>query len=950
MHTPPKILIVDDSNLNTDTIEARLKPQGYECIKARTGAEALRAAEAAPPDIILLDLVLPDMDGFEVLRRLKAMERTRLVPIVALTSLQQSGDKIKALEIGAEEYVTKPFNNVELVTKIGALLRVKRYQDQLRGMNVLLDEKNRDLEQANRLKSEFLANVSHELRTPLNAAIGFAEILGQGTFGDLNAKQTRYVGNIHSSGKHLLQLINDILDLSKVEAGRMDLDIDEFGLADAIHEVEAVVKGIASKKSLTLTLEIDEGAGRIAADQKRFKQILYNLLSNAVKFTPEGGSVRLTAAKAQDGAVELPAGDVEYARVDVTDTGVGIAPEDHEKVFEQFRQLDASYARRQQGTGLGLALTRQLVEMHGGRIWVESELGQGSTFTFCIPAAATDARPRALVVADEESFLTELEHALERGNFRVTCARSANSALDEMGEDGPDVVFLCASSGDPDPAQDLDMLRNRPSTGQVPVIVVTDGIHSDAAKLMAIGAAEFLTRPVSPSIIVDTARKLTKKKTVAITRNDLPEDRVRREGSEGVSRAEVPVTVITELEYQGSLAEMRLLQAGCGVATVNCVEDAVRAARQTEPFAIAFDMGSERGADWGTLRALKSAPETASIPAVPVVLREGGTGLSLGTTDYLEMPVNDDELRRKAALLRRRRDREGESPRVVVVSESSEIGEAVVRGLEPEGYTVARLRPTETVARQIEEHRPQLLVLELVTRDSSALDILVSVRRLNGFAPLLTLIVGGHDLTVEQRKRLGASPDRLREVNRDVAEELLCDIRTLSALGSVSSDMLDALTGLPNGAHLMARLPDQIGRARDKDQALSLALLRLNDLEEAGESANRAWRLHASRQFTTLLESVLRNDDTVARFPDDRFAIVFAEQDALGATKAIRRIQRALRERRLPTPDLKGLTALTACAGVAQLDGTTRDGKQLLRECEEAFRRSQASGGNAIAT
>jgi len=230
------------------------------------------------------------------------------------------------------------------------------------------------LEAASRHKSEFLANMSHELRTPLNAIIGFSEVLLERMFGELNPKQEEYLQDIMTSGRHLLSLINDILDLSKVEAGRMELEPSAFDLPAALEGCLTLVRERATRHGITLGLTVDERLGQIVADERKVRQVVLNLLSNAVKFTPEGGRVAVGAARA-DGSVE----------VSVSDTGIGIAQDEQEAIFEEFRQAGSDYTRKREGTGLGLALSRKFVELHGGRIWVKSEVGKGSTFTFTLP-------------------------------------------------------------------------------------------------------------------------------------------------------------------------------------------------------------------------------------------------------------------------------------------------------------------------------------------------------------------------------------------------------------------------------------------------------------------------------------------------------------------------------------------------------------------------------------
>ena len=235
-------------------------------------------------------------------------------------------------------------------------------------------DKSRQLEAASRHKSEFLANMSHELRTPLNAIIGFSEVLAERMFGELNEKQDEYLKDIYASGQHLLSLINDILDLSKIEAGRMELELTDFDLPSAIDNALILVRERASRRGITLGHTIDERLGTIRGDERKVKQVLLNLLSNALKFTPEGGRIDVSAARAWTASAEIS----------VTDTGVGIAPEDQEAVFEEFRQVGTA-DKKVEGTGLGLALSRKFIELHGGRIWVKSQVGHGSTFTFTLP-------------------------------------------------------------------------------------------------------------------------------------------------------------------------------------------------------------------------------------------------------------------------------------------------------------------------------------------------------------------------------------------------------------------------------------------------------------------------------------------------------------------------------------------------------------------------------------
>jgi len=283
--------------------------------------------------------------------------------------IQRIGGRLAGIASGDFSHRVDVSNRDELG---GLAANVNRMNDELARLY-------RELETASKHKSDFLANMSHELRTPLNAIIGFSQVLREKLFGPLNDKQEEYVGDILSSSDHLLALINDILDLSKVEAGQVELEIAPFSLREALERGVVMVKERATRDGVELSLQLDSSLGVVEADERRIRQVVFNLLSNAVKFTPAGGRVEVRSA--------LVDGEV---RVSVADTGHGIAPEDQQRIFEEFQQTTVG-TRQAEGTGLGLALSRRLIELHGGRIWVESAVGEGSTFTFTIPVHAAAA-------------------------------------------------------------------------------------------------------------------------------------------------------------------------------------------------------------------------------------------------------------------------------------------------------------------------------------------------------------------------------------------------------------------------------------------------------------------------------------------------------------------------------------------------------------------------------
>ncbi|TLD43176.1 MAG: sensory transduction histidine kinase [Candidatus Jettenia ecosi] len=375
-----------------------------------------------------------------------------------------------------------------------------------------LQKANVELERANKLKSEFLANMSHELRTPLNAIIGFAEVLRDKIVGELNEEQTEFIKDIHSSGQHLLQMINDILDLSKIEAGKMVLQYEVFLIPEAISDVDTILKGLAGKKKLQMKAIIQPEVNAIEADRVKFKQILYNLLSNAIKFTSHNGCIT-TNVRIVDNKLQ----------VSVTDTGIGMRPEEKEKVFKEFWQADSSFSRKYEGTGLGLALTKRIIDMHGGNIWFESEYGKGSTFYFSLPLKAqhklpkpkeTEVKPRhgeqprkksvktILVVEDDRMAADLLTMHLENAGYRVIVAVDGEDAIKKVKECRPFLITLDVMLPKIDGWDVLSQLKNSQDTAHIPVIIVS--IVDNKELGYSLGAAEYLIKPIDRKRLLHT--------------------------------------------------------------------------------------------------------------------------------------------------------------------------------------------------------------------------------------------------------------------------------------------------------------------------------------------------------------------------------------------------------------------------------------------------------------
>ena len=412
------ILIVDDEKSIRMTVGEFLRLDGHTVTLAEEAAAARARLRTEAVDVVVTDIILPRVSGVTLLQEIKAA--TPDVQVIMMTGEPTVDTAVEAVRAGAYDYLAKPVGKPELlavVRRAAALKGVldekhrleaenRRYQENLERTVAELDAARRTAEAASLHKSAFLANMSHELRTPLNSILGFAQLLQEQTQAILSAKQQRYLANIYHSGQHLLQLLSDILDLSKVEAGKVELHPERLAVSSLLEDILVIVRGLANKKGQTVQPRVAADLPPLAADPLRLKQILFNLLSNAVKFTPEGGTITVRARtvnaecgmRSAECPIQSPGPDSPFPiphsalELSVTDTGIGIRAEDLPKLFREFSQLETTRAQAHEGTGLGLALTKRLVELHGGQIRGESGgEGKGSTFTILLPLRVGEA-------------------------------------------------------------------------------------------------------------------------------------------------------------------------------------------------------------------------------------------------------------------------------------------------------------------------------------------------------------------------------------------------------------------------------------------------------------------------------------------------------------------------------------------------------------------------------
>jgi signal transduction histidine kinase len=510
------VLSVDDNEASRYTIGRTLRQAGFRVIEADTGTEALRRARDDSPDLVLLDVKLPDIDGFEVSRRLKADPATASIPVLQITATYSSTEHwVQALDAGADGYLTHPAEPVVLVATIRALLRAR--------------EAERALREANRLKDDFLATLSHELRTPLNAIVGWAHVLRTANLDP--GVRARAVESIQRNAEAQTRLIADILDVSRIVTGKLRIESRRVALARVVEAAVETVRPSAVARQVTLETSLDADAV-VQGDPSRLQQIAWNVLANAVKFTPAGGTVRVTVRR-QPGSVQLI----------IDDTGIGIEPAFIPFVFDRFRQADASMTRTVSGLGLGLALVSDLVQMHGGNVRAESAgVNKGARFTVTLPeplgvepespaatvpppaappvrAARPTAAPgrtleglRVLLVDDDSDFLESLDVALQTRGARVICAGSATAALAALDAALPDVLVSDLGMPDEDGYGLIRDLRARPPGrgGDLPAIALTAYVADhERDRCLSSGFQLHMAKPMDPEVLVQAIADVT---------------------------------------------------------------------------------------------------------------------------------------------------------------------------------------------------------------------------------------------------------------------------------------------------------------------------------------------------------------------------------------------------------------------------------------------------------
>ncbi len=613
---------------------------------------------------------------------------------------------------------------------------LERRSLELASANEELSLQNREVERANRLKSEFLASMSHELRTPLNTILGFSELLSEESAGSLNDKQKRFVTHIHRDAHHLLELINDILDLSKIEAGRLELHLENFLMAVPAAEVLTSIRPLAATKGVSLDSDLDTEL-MLHADRVRFKEILYNLLSNAIKFTPQDGRVWIESSL-----------EGESIHIVVGDTGIGIAAGDQKEIFESFRQASATTKGVREGTGLGLAITQRLVEQHGGKIWVESELGKGSRFHVSFPmvaieseetetAAGSDATrtaPLVLTASPHAAVRDEISAWLAPGGFELATAASGADAVHKAAKLRPNLILLDIEISGKSGWETLHDLKTAPATSTIPVVILSP---TDERKMgLALGAADCLVKPLSSEPLLDAVRRALK------------------------SDDALNILVVDDDPVMRQLITDTLLTEGHTPVTAGNAKEALGALEGSHLDAVVLDLMLPGRNGFDLLREIRATEAFAAIPVLVLTVKDL-SDRERQTLAALNAPIFEKGPGWRPALLQRLRliPRASAGKRVLIVDDNPAGRELVREYLKDHVASISEAGDGREALAKMRSDRPDLVLLDIQMPEMDGYEVLREIRRDPALQNLRVVALTAFAMQGDRQRSLAAGFD-----------------------------------------------------------------------------------------------------------------------------------------------------------------------------------------------